>query len=110
MSNPLKKVGKIVKKAFTKPFEVMVTDPIKSVGKDVAGALTPSMDMPAPDNTAAEILARQQQQAENANADLTLENIANIQPGGTAGSLGTGSTRRRRRNGQSVSTSLGINV
>lgn len=105
----MSKVVKKVTKAITKPFEVLVTDPIKSVGETAAGALTPDVNIPSPDNTAADILARQQQQAENANADLTLENIANIQPGGTAGSLGTGSTRRRR-NGQSVSTSLGINV
>ncbi len=46
-------------------------------------------------------------QAQNAAADLTLDNIAQTEAGGTAAGLGA-AARRRRRAGASVTSSLGL--
>jgi len=77
--------------------------------KAVGGALVPDINMPAQDDTAARLLAAQERRAANANADLTLENIVDVESGGTASSLG-GMDKKKKRTGQNVSTSLGINT
>lgn len=46
-------------------------------------------------------------QAQNAAADLTLDNIAQTEAGGTAAGLGA-AARRRRKAGASVTSSLGL--
>lgn len=73
-------------------------------------AFTPP-EIPAPevDTSVADALRAQAVQSATANADLTLDNIATINPGGSP--AGAGGTRRKRRvASNNVSSGLGINI
>ena len=56
----------------------------------------------------ADMLQQQQNAAANANVDLSLDNVANVDTGGTAQTLSDVGKKKRRQ--QSLSSSLGINV
>lgn len=56
------------------------------------------------------VLRQQETARKNAQADLTLDNVTQVEAGGTAEQLVNTGTRRRRTSGQSLSSSLGINV
>ena len=62
------------------------------------------------DKQMARVLQQQETAMRNRQADLTLDNVTQIESGGTADQLVNTSTRRRRPGGQSVSSSLGINT
>lgn len=109
MSKPLKKAGRAVEKAAFAPIKKLAVEPIQQVGAKAMEQLVPDINI-EPDTAATDLMREQEQRAANMRSDLTLENIADIRPGGTASSLGGSSTRRRRRSGQTVSTSLGINA
>lgn len=57
----------------------------------------------------AKSLAEQQRRAQSANVDLSVDNVADVNTGGTAESQASPDNRRRRRAG-GLSGSLGINV
>jgi len=113
MSKVVKKVTKSVKKFFNDPGRVVaaiatggMSEAIRSGYKATTGALNQLGETLAPDvevdSGMSETLQRQENLAQNANADLTLDNVASINPGGTA--------RKRRRRTNSASSSLGINL
>lgn len=89
-------MGKKIKKAFS--FSLL-GDPLGLNEKSSAAEKQAKL--------AEQQLRLQQQQAAAANADLTLDNIANVQTGGTAADAE--SARKKRSVGGPVSTSLGIN-
>lgn len=62
-----------------------------------------------PDRAAQRRAEEQANLARNQQADLTLDNVAQVEAGGTADELESGA-QRRRRTGSSVASSLGINV
>jgi len=62
-----------------------------------------------PDRAAQRRAEEQANLARNQQADLTLDNVAQVEAGGTADVLES-DARRRRRTGSSVASSLGINV
>lgn len=76
--------------------------------KGLANVLTPDINIDT-DNGTADLLREQQIRAENANADLSLSNVADIVGGGTAQSLG-GIGRKKKKGGRGPATSLGINT
>ena len=55
-------------------------------------------------------LGQQRQAAENAQVDLSVENIPTIDTGGTAEAQAEAGTKARRRRTGGLSSSLGINV
>lgn len=58
----------------------------------------------------AQALTEQASRAQNANADLSLDNVATVETAGTANAL-SGTQKKRRNTGASgLSASLGINV
>lgn len=114
-------MGKKVKKAFksvTKVASLGAVGPGGWGGKAVS-ALTggllggsPKMGDSADSGAAlAQALTEQANRAQNANADLSLENVATVETAGTANAL-TGAQKKRRNAGGNtgLSASLGINV
>lgn len=91
-------MGKKIKKVMTKS---LLGDPLGLNKSDSA------IEKQA--KIAAEQLRLQQQQAAAANANLTLDNIANIQTGGTA-SAAEENRKKRGVGGGPVSTSIGLRV
>lgn len=75
----------------------------------VAGLLAPDINIDNSDPEAARLMREQQIRAENANADLSLDNVADIVSGGTAASLG-GVGSKRKKGGRGPASSLGINA
>lgn len=69
--------------------------------------MAPKIEAPKPDTAMADALRAQAVQAATANADLSIDNVAQLDLGGDVGSTAT--ARKRKRTGN-VATSLGINV
>lgn len=88
----------------------------KTVGSALKGASSllggPSLgDVKDSANSAMEAALKQQRQAaENAQVDLSVENIPEIETGGTAEAQAEAGNKARRRRTESVSSSIGINV
>lgn len=80
------------------------------LGTDFSGAKSGAAKDAA--SIAQQNAAREQQAqtfAQNMSVDLGSENIANVDPGGTADAASTGNRRKKRQGGSSASSSLGIN-
>lgn len=75
----------------------------------LGGLLAPDINVDNSDPEAERRMREQQTRAENANADLSLDNVADIVSGGTAASLG-GVGRKRKKGGRGPASSLGINA
>lgn len=69
--------------------------------------MAPKIEAPKPDTAAADALRAQAVQAATANADLSIDNIAQLDLGGD---MSTGTAARKRKRTGSVASSLGINV
>ena len=110
-------MGKKIKKAFSKVTKVATLGAVGpgGWGKQAAGLLTggisdtilggASVDAGADAN--AEALKLQQLMAQNANVDLSTENVADVATAGTADAL---DTTKKKRKAPSLSSSLGINA
>lgn len=85
-------------------------------GKTAVNALTLGMvggEKPKMDDTGAALaqaLTEQANRAQNANADLSLDNVATVETAGTANALSGGQKKRRNTSAGGLSSSLGINV
>lgn len=110
-------MGKKIKKAFSKVTKVATLGAVGpgGWGKQAAGLLTggisdnilggANVDTGADAN--AEALKLQQLMAQNANVDLSTENVADVATAGTADAL---DTTKKKRKAPSLSSSLGINA
>lgn len=58
----------------------------------------------------AQALTEQASRAQNANADLSLDNVATVEAAGTANALSGAQKKRRNTGAGGLSASLGINV
>ena len=97
-------MGKKIKKAVSGVFKG-----IGSLTGAVTGGLLGSEQKS--DNSALEAALEQQRQAaENAQVDLSVENVPTIETGGTAESQAESGNKARRRRTGGLSSSLGINV
>ena len=97
-------MGKKIKKAVSGAF--------KGVGS-LTGAVTGGLlgSEQKSDNSALEAALEQQRlAAQNAQVDLSVENIPTIDTGGTAESQAEAGTKARRRRTGGLASSLGINV
>jgi hypothetical protein len=120
-----KKVTKIITKIkkFTEKADPLgagllnpIVDPMADqwLGTDMTGAKAEAKA--AAEKAAAEqaammqSLVDQSKRANDANVDLSLDNVPIVETGGTASGLAAGSTVRKRKSGQSLSASLGINA
>lgn len=74
----------------------------------MAGGQGAKVESGGSESALAQMLLQQQNAATNANVDLSLDNVANVDTGGTAQALGDMSKKKRKQ--QSLSSSLGINV
>ena len=95
-----KKVKKVVSGAF------------KGIGS-LTGAVTggqPRQQQQSSNSALEAALGQQRQAAENAQVDLSVENIPTIDTGGTAEAQAEAGTKARRRRTGGLSSSLGINV
>ena len=97
-------MGKKVKKAVGGVFKG-----IGSLTGAVTGGLLGS-EKPAGNDALEAALEQQRQAAENAQVDLSVENIPTIETGGTAEAQAEAGTKARRRRTGGLSSSLGINV
>lgn len=114
-----KSVSKLTRSKFLDPLGISksvslspVEDTLSGRSEGIFQALTaPDAKLNADAAASAEArqLAEQRRIAQNANVDLSTENVPDIETGGTAEMLG-GTGRRRRRQGQSLSSAIGINV
>lgn len=77
--------------------------------KALGDLLAPDVNIDNSDPEASRLMREQQTRAENANADLSLDNVADVVSGGTAASLG-GVGRKRKKGGRGPATSLGIDA
>lgn len=112
-------MGKKVKKAFKSVVKVASLGAVGpgGWGKKAVGVLSGGLiggdtpKMPDPGAALAEALTEQANRAQNANADLSLENVATVETAGTANAL-SGVQKKRRNTGAAngLSASLGINV
>lgn len=85
----------------------------KAVGALTGGLLggAPKMDTGADTGAAlAQALTEQASRAQNANADLSLDNVATVETAGTANALSGVQKKRRKTGADGLSASLGINV
>ena len=97
-------MGKKVKKAVSGVF--------KGIGS-LAGAATGGLlgsEKPAGNDALEAALEQQRLAAQNAQVDLSVENIPTIDTGGTAESQAEAGNKARRRRTGGLSSSLGINV
>lgn len=100
-------MGKKVKKALRGVAKVTI------LGKAVSGLLGggSKMDTGAATGAAlAQALTDQASRAQNANADLSLDNVATVETAGTANALSGAQKKRRNTGASGLSASLGINV
>ena len=97
-------MGKKVKKAVSGVFKG-----IGSLTGAVTGGLLGSEKFAGNDALEA-ALEQQRQAAENAQVDLSVENIPTIETGGTAEAQAEAGNKARRRRTGGLSSSLGINV
>lgn len=114
-------MGKKVKKAFKSVVKVASLGAVGSGGwgSKAVGALTggllggsPKLGGGTDSGVAlAQALTAQANRAQNANADLALENVATVETAGTANALSGAQKKRRNAGGKGgLSASLGINV
>lgn len=114
-------MGKKVKKAFKSVVKVATLGAVgsggwgdKALGVLSGGLLggSPKMESGADTGAAlAQALTEQASRAQNANADLSLDNVATVETAGTANALsGVQKKRRNAAGGGGLSSSLGINV
>lgn len=114
-------MGKKVKKAIGGVVKVASLGAVgpggwggKAVGALTGGLLGGSPKMPSLDDSGAALaqaLTEQANRAQNANADLSLENVATVETAGTANAISDSQKKRRNANAASgLSSSLGINV
>ena len=97
-------MGKKVKKAVSGVFKG-----IGSLTGAVTGGLLGS-EKPSGNGALEAALEQQRQAAENAQVDLSVENIPTIDTGGTAEAQAEAGTKARRRRTRGLASSLGINV
>lgn len=113
-------MGKKIKKAFKSVVKVASLGAVgpggwggKAVGALTGGLLGGSSKMGGSADSGAALaqaLTEQANRAQNANADLSLDNVATVETAGTANAL-SGARKKRRNTGASgLSASLGINV
>ena len=114
-------MGKKVKKALGGVVKVATLGAVgsnswdnKAVDALTDGLLGDSSKMPSQYDSGAELaqaLTEQASRAQNANADLSLENVATVETAGTANAL-SGVQKKRRNTGAAggLAASLGINV
>lgn len=113
-------MGKKVKKAFKSVTKVATLGAVgpggwgkKAVGVLSGGLLGGGGDMPKMQDSGAALaqaLTEQASRAQNANADLSLDNVATVETAGTANALSGGQKKRRNTGASGLSASLGINV
>lgn len=115
-------MGKKVKKAFKSVTKVATLGAVGSGGwgKKAIGALSGGLlgggdmpDMPKMQDSGAALaqaLTEQASRAQNANADLSLDNVATVETAGTANALSGAQKKRRNTGASGLSASLGINV
>lgn len=97
-------MGKKIKKSLGSVFK-----PVGALAGIATGGLLGSEQKS--DNSALEAALEQQRQAaENAQVDLSVENIPTIETGGTAEFQAEAGNKARRRRTGGLSSSLGINV
>jgi len=111
-------MGKKVGKVFKKVVKVASLGAVgnggwgsKALGGLSGGLLGGGADK-VPDTGAAlaQALTEQASRAQNANADLSLDNVATVETAGTANALSGIQKKRRSAAGGSLAASLGINV
>ena len=114
-------MGKKVKKALGGVVKVATLGAVgpggwggKAVSALTGGLLGGSSKMPSQHDSGvalAQALTEQASRAQNANADLSLENVATVETAGTANAL-SGVQKKRRNTGAAggLAASLGINV
>lgn len=113
-------MGKKVKKALGGVVKVASLGAVgpggwggKAVSALTGGLLggAPKMDTGADTGAAlAQALTEQASRAQNANADLSLDNVATVETAGTANTLSGTQKKRRNTGAGGLSASLGINV
>lgn len=110
-------MGKKVKKAFKSVVKVASLGAVgsggwgsKALGALSGGLLGGGDKMPDTGAALAEALTEQASRAQNANADLSLENVATVETAGTANALSGVQKKRRNTGAGGLSASLGINV
>ena len=114
-------MGKKVKKAFKSVVKVASLGAVgsggwggKALGVLSGGLLggSPKMESGADTGAAlAQALTEQASRAQNANADLSLDNVATVETAGTANALSGAQKKRRNAAGAGgLAASLGINV
>ena len=113
-------MGKKISKAFKSVVKVASLGAIGSGGwgSKALGALSggllggaPKMDTGTDTGAAlAQALTEQASRAQNANADLSLDNVATVETAGTANALSGVQKKRRNTGAGGLAASLGINV
>lgn len=114
-------MGKKVKKAMGSVVKVATLGAVgpggwggKAVSAVTGGLLGGSSKMDGIADTGAALaqaLTEQASRAQNANADLSLDNVATVETAGTANTLSSAQKKRRNTAGDGgLSASLGINV
>lgn len=111
-------MGKKVKKAVKGVVKVASLGAVGSGGwgKKAIGVLSGGLiggsapKMPDTGAALAQALTEQASRAQNANADLSLDNVATVETAGTANALSGGQKKRRNTGAGGLSASLGINV
>lgn len=97
-------MGKKIKKTLGSVF-----NPVGALAGIATGGLLGSKQKS--DNSALEAALEQQRQAaQNAQVDLSVENVPTIDTGGTAEAQAEAGTKARRRRTGGLASSLGINV
>lgn len=97
---------------MAKKVKKVASSALKGVGS-VVGAVTGGLlgsVKPAGNDALEAALEQQRLAAENAQVDLSVENIPTIDTGGTASAQAEASNKARRRRTEGLSSSLGINV
>lgn len=97
---------------MAKKVKKVASSVLKGVGSvvgAVTGGLTPSVK-PAGNDALEAALEQQRIAAQNAQVDLSVENIPTIETGGTAEAQAEAGNKARRRRTEGLSSSLGINV
>src|SRR5690554_2154699 len=81
-------INKEIRRKFADYLTMGMTAYVREGSKAVAGLLAPDINIDNSDPEAARLMQEQQIRAQNANADLSLDNVADVVSGGTAASLG----------------------
>lgn len=82
----------------------------KAVSALTGGLLGGSTKLPDSGAALAQALTEQANRAQNANADLSLENVATVETAGTANAMSGIQKKRRNASAGGLAASLGINV